>query len=279
MCYHVIGDALRGDAALRPPASPRALPRASRPSRRCSRRKPRRTRRQPPPAPGRSRPRSRRSPSSARSAVSDARSAADRASPRRARPTIVRAAQVEPCSRVSPDYLLAHQEYSPTTQIQGVGPVPARRFGGRRRCPSVARPERSDADDGAFCSRARAGARLRRRARCARRRCWSRSPAALAPRTPPQWLTRVAAGGAAAELHRHDRLSARRPRRDVAPRPSQRRRQGIREARQPRRSGARSDPHATARSAATIRTPRSSASSRARFATRSRRCRRSSRQR
>ena len=34
---------------------------------------------------------------------------------------VVRAAQskVQP---VSPDYLIAHQEYSPTTQIQGVGP-------------------------------------------------------------------------------------------------------------------------------------------------------------
>jgi sigma-E factor negative regulatory protein RseA len=33
----------------------------------------------------------------------------------------VRTAQVRP-QPVSPDYLLAHQEYSPTTQIQGVGP-------------------------------------------------------------------------------------------------------------------------------------------------------------
>ena len=33
----------------------------------------------------------------------------------------VRAAQARP-QPVSPDYLLAHQEYSPTTQIQGVGP-------------------------------------------------------------------------------------------------------------------------------------------------------------
>jgi sigma-E factor negative regulatory protein RseA len=33
----------------------------------------------------------------------------------------VRAAQAKP-QPVSPDYLLAHQEYSPTTQIQGVGP-------------------------------------------------------------------------------------------------------------------------------------------------------------
>lgn len=35
--------------------------------------------------------------------------------------TAVRAAQAAP-QPVSPDYLLAHQEYSPTTQIQGVGP-------------------------------------------------------------------------------------------------------------------------------------------------------------
>jgi len=35
--------------------------------------------------------------------------------------TAVRSAQGGP-QRVSPDYLLAHQEYSPTTQIQGVGP-------------------------------------------------------------------------------------------------------------------------------------------------------------
>ena len=35
--------------------------------------------------------------------------------------TAVRAAQAAP-PPVSPDYLLAHQEYSPTTQIQGVGP-------------------------------------------------------------------------------------------------------------------------------------------------------------
>jgi sigma-E factor negative regulatory protein RseA len=35
--------------------------------------------------------------------------------------TAVRAAQAVP-QPVSPDYLLAHQEYSPTTQIQGVGP-------------------------------------------------------------------------------------------------------------------------------------------------------------
>jgi sigma-E factor negative regulatory protein RseA len=33
----------------------------------------------------------------------------------------VRSAQTKPAS-VSPDYLLAHQEYSPSTQIQGVGP-------------------------------------------------------------------------------------------------------------------------------------------------------------
>jgi sigma-E factor negative regulatory protein RseA len=33
----------------------------------------------------------------------------------------VRTAQARP-QPVSPDYLLAHQEYSPTTQIQGVGP-------------------------------------------------------------------------------------------------------------------------------------------------------------
>ena len=35
--------------------------------------------------------------------------------------TVVRAA-VAKQQPVSPDYLLAHQEYSPTTQIQGVGP-------------------------------------------------------------------------------------------------------------------------------------------------------------
>jgi len=34
----------------------------------------------------------------------------------------VRAAAVRPQVPVSPDYLLAHQEYSPSTQIQGVGP-------------------------------------------------------------------------------------------------------------------------------------------------------------
>jgi sigma-E factor negative regulatory protein RseA len=33
----------------------------------------------------------------------------------------IRAAQARP-QPLSPDYLLAHQEYSPTTQIQGVGP-------------------------------------------------------------------------------------------------------------------------------------------------------------
>jgi hypothetical protein len=33
----------------------------------------------------------------------------------------VRTAQARP-QPVAPDYLLAHQEYSPTTQIQGVGP-------------------------------------------------------------------------------------------------------------------------------------------------------------
>jgi sigma-E factor negative regulatory protein RseA len=35
--------------------------------------------------------------------------------------TTVRAAQLKR-QTLSPDYLLAHQEYSPTTQIQGVGP-------------------------------------------------------------------------------------------------------------------------------------------------------------
>ncbi len=34
---------------------------------------------------------------------------------------VVRSAQGSP-QPVSPEYLLAHQEYSPTTQIQGVGP-------------------------------------------------------------------------------------------------------------------------------------------------------------
>ena len=45
-----------------------------------------------------------------------------------------------PCARrrrrpqpVSPDYLLAHQEYSPTTQIQGVGPYLRAVVGGRAR--------------------------------------------------------------------------------------------------------------------------------------------------
>ena len=36
--------------------------------------------------------------------------------------TSVRAAQVKPPGGVPADYLIAHQEYSPTTQIQGVGP-------------------------------------------------------------------------------------------------------------------------------------------------------------
>ncbi len=36
-------------------------------------------------------------------------------------PAAVRSAQAK-AQPVSPDYLLAHQEYSPTTQIQGVGP-------------------------------------------------------------------------------------------------------------------------------------------------------------
>lgn len=35
--------------------------------------------------------------------------------------TVVRGVPAKP-QPVSPDYLLAHQEYSPTTQIQGVGP-------------------------------------------------------------------------------------------------------------------------------------------------------------
>ena len=35
--------------------------------------------------------------------------------------TVVRAAQVKP-EAVPQDYLLAHQEYSPNTQIQGIGP-------------------------------------------------------------------------------------------------------------------------------------------------------------
>ena len=49
-------------------------------------------------------------------------------------------------------------------------------------------------------------------------------------------------GGAPAQLRRHDRLPARRLRRDVAAGSSLRSRRGVRQARQPRRSRARGDP-------------------------------------
>ena len=71
-------------------------------------------------SPGRPRLRSRRCSSSARwpSACS---TRSRRRSPRRARPMSC-ARPSRTLQPVSPDYLIAHQEYSPTTQIQGVGP-------------------------------------------------------------------------------------------------------------------------------------------------------------
>ena len=64
----------------------------------------------------------------------------------------VRAAQVRP-QAVPPDYLLAHQEYSPTTQIQGIGPVLRPRRGGIGRCRAVARRRSGQFRDRTRCDR------------------------------------------------------------------------------------------------------------------------------
>ena len=75
---------------------------------------------------------------------------------------------------------------------------------GRRACATAARPLRAGR-----VALALARCRAPRRSR----------------RTRRAWLARAARGRAHAQLHRHDRLPARRPRRDVAARPSERRRQ------------------------------------------------------
>ena len=117
-CYHVIGDALRGTGRPGDGISPGASRRACARSPRCWRRSPKR---------------SRRLPFVWAAAASVAAVALvgwvafgtlDPPRPRsrsRARPPACAAAQVRP-QPVPADYLLAHQEYSPTTQIQGVGP-------------------------------------------------------------------------------------------------------------------------------------------------------------
>ena len=186
VCYHVIGDALRGAARPTPGFAARFAARARGRADGARAAAPRQTR----PAAvrlGGRRPRSRRSPSSAGprcrmldpppTAIAKAREAAVGA----------RGAGA-PAARVAADYLLAHQEYSPTTAIQGVGPVPARRVGRRRRCAAVDRRDRrAIADELRSFAAAPRVAALRRRALARRWRC-SPSPARLAPRTPPPWL-------------------------------------------------------------------------------------------
>ena len=78
-----------------------------------------------------------------------------------------------------------------------------------------------------------------------------------------------------AQLHRYDRQPVWRSHRDVAPRPSERCRPGVGKADEPRRAARARWCATAAKCAATSPTQRSSASSRARSATCSRRCRRS----
>ena len=124
VCYHVIGDSLRGahssprrfatrfsarfHAALA--AEPTVL---APPRERTARRSPPRSHgpwpRRWPPSPSSAGRRSRWS-RSRRPPIAKAREA-----------TSVRAAQVKPPADVASDYLLAHQEYSPATVIQGGG--------------------------------------------------------------------------------------------------------------------------------------------------------------
>ena len=121
VCYHVIGDQLRGArarvAGLRRAvfrrargradgarARARAAPRAARDVRVGGRRDDRRGHRR------------------RLDRVLDGRHRRPTPSPRPAKPSTVRAAQVRPPAELPSDYLLAHQEYSPATAIQGGGP-------------------------------------------------------------------------------------------------------------------------------------------------------------
>ena len=203
--------------------------------------------------------------------VLDARPAADCRSPRRARQCRARGAG-QAARGVAADYLIAHQEYSPTTEIQGGGPYCGPWRGARlaaRRSPCL---KRADPMKPRVAGGRRAAAGLLAAGLVAGRGCW---PRRLAHAEEPQrsGSTRVTQAARIAQLHRHGGLPARHAGRNVPPRPPERERPGIGKAPEPRRPRAGDRAHRTARSATTFPTPRSCASSRARFATCSRRCR------
>ena len=194
-------------------ASRSASPRVLRPSRRCSRRAPRRQ-----PAAGLRvgrRRRRRRGGAGRLGGIRHAGSRSRRRWPRPARAATIRA-RAGPVRRPVPaDYLLAHQEYSPTTQIQGVGPYlrsVAAPVGDAQAVTAKESPWRRTAT--AMAVRAR---------RCsAASACCDRSPRSPFARTrviaPPAFaddalgVARAARPTAAqaAQLRRHHRLPARR---------------------------------------------------------------------
>ena len=185
VCYHVIGDALRGSGGADAGLCRSASRRGSRPSRRCSRR----SRVRPTALPlrlgrrgdgrrgrGRRLGRGEHAAIRRRTAVAKAREAA-----------VVRAARSAP---VSPDYLLAHQEYSPTTQIQGVGPylrpavAGAGPMAGRSR--AFVRTEAAQRSNGASGIERRDARRWIARAAVAGTGGCSSRPRRRSPRMPPR---------------------------------------------------------------------------------------------
>ena len=149
VCYHVIGDALRGAHGVRArrflgalraralAAEPTVLaPRASASHRAAGRRA-----HGPPP------PRSRRSPSSAGPPSRWSTCRADGASPRRAKRRRCARRRSSRGPTVASEYLLAHQEYSPAMAIQGGGPYlrAVDRYGRRAQPQAVAATESDDA--------------------------------------------------------------------------------------------------------------------------------------
>ena len=222
VCYHVIGDTLRGAARAwrrvlasasraRLAAEPTVLAPAARSAGAPA-----------VAAPGPPRRRWRRSRSSAGSR-SRRSTRSRRRSPRRARRPRCAPRRSTPQPRPA-DYLLAHQEYSPTTQIQGVGPYLRAVDGDRRRSRALTRHAGRRVTCATRVRSARGACRRPargRRSRVALARACSRAPRSRRRRAAEDaaaWLDARGAGRAAAQLRRHDRLPARRSRRDVPPR-------------------------------------------------------------
>ena len=202
--------------------------------------------------------------------VLDGRGAARPPSPRRARRRRCARRRCRPPADVPADYLLAHQEYSPATAIQGGGSYLRAVATHRRTSPG---PDRSTNDP---MMRRVVGSAMRHPAHG----CWRVCSWRLLLAAP--LAQRAGCRAVADARRRRPRARSTTPapsctsgvaRRDVPPRAPERGRPGVRKAAEPRRSGARDRAHRPARCASTSPTPRSCASSRARSATCFRRCR------